>query len=164
MNKSQVLNLNVIPEGKTPWLSYDHYLELKRLFEMAPPPSSEENTQERSYLALYRFLTDVAELTLPLNEAAIHFNAFALIRRGYQVEPITLDEYHRLRTLMNGLEEPEIDDLDLYDSGGHRALYTYLTIGLGLSVEPGRGPVWHRAVALVQNFEAETHAPTDLGR
>ena len=82
MNKADILQLIVIPDGQEAWLSYDHYLELKRLFEAAPLPSTEETIDNRLYIDLYRFLTEVAGLDLPFNEAAIHFNAFALIRRG----------------------------------------------------------------------------------
>lgn len=155
MNKTELLQLNVIPEGKEAWLNYDHYLELKRLFEALPVPTTKETTTDLQYLNLHRFLTDVAGLKLPLNEAAIHFNAFALIRRGYRVETITTDEYQQLRRLMEGLEQPGLDDLDLYEVGGHRKLYTYLTRGMGLTAQQGRGPVWHRAKALIEKYEAE---------
>ena len=145
--------LNALPEGQAPWLSYDHYLTLKALFEAAPLPSDEEPIPENSYLDLHRFLTQVAGLPLPLDEKAIHFNAFALIRRGYNVEAITEKEYEQLCRLMRELEEPDPDDLDLYESGGHRALYDYLTKAMGLSVQPGRGPAWHRAKALIEQYE-----------
>lgn len=56
---------------------------------------------------------------------------------------------------MDGLEQPTIDDTDLYDVGGHRELYNYLTKGMGISVQKGRGPAWHRANDLIEKFEAE---------
>ena len=65
-------------------------------------------------------------------------------------EEITATEYARLISLMAGLEQPDKNDMDLYDTGGHRALYNYLTRQMGLSVEAGRGPVWYRAQALIQ--------------
>ena len=156
MNKRDILQHNVVPEGKKPWLSYDKYLELKRLFEAVPLPSQEDTTGDGRYLSLHRFLKEVAGLEVSKNEAAIHFNAFALIRRGYQVEDITLEEYERLLKLMDGLEKPHLDDMELYDTGGHRDLYTYLTKSMGLSVQPGRGPAWHRAEALIEKYEAES--------
>ena len=72
------------------------------------------------------------------------------------VENITQAEYEHLLTLMDGLEKPSIDDMDLYDTGGHRDLYSYLTKGMGLSVQPGRGPAWHRAEALIKKYETES--------
>lgn len=157
MNKAEILQLNVIPDGKLAWLSYDHHLELKRLFEsVALPGSNEAITANPAYLALYNFLTETAGLELPKSEAAIHFNAFALIRRGYEVEPITAEEYSHLVRLMEGLEQPAIDDIDLHDTGGHRDLYTFLTRGMGLSVQPGRGPAWHRAKTLIDKYAADT--------
>ncbi|MCB0174930.1 MAG: hypothetical protein KDJ97_30755 [Anaerolineae bacterium] len=153
MNKSELLQLNVIPEGKAAWLSYEQYLELKRLFEAVPLPSAEETTDNLAYLALHRFLSEIAGLQLAPDEAAIHFNAFALIRRGYKIEAITLEEYKQLRRLMAGLEQPDIDDVDLYETGGHHALYDYLTRGMGLTVQPGRGPAWHRAKVLIEKYE-----------
>ena len=155
MNKTELLQLNVIPEGQAAWLSYDQFLRLKHLFETLPLPTSQESTDDLRYIDLYHFLTEVAELNLPCNEATIHFNAFALIRRGYRVETLTATEYRQLGRLMENLEQPTIDDLDLYDTGGHRELYTYLTQDLGLSVQPGRGPAWHRAKALRENYEAD---------
>ncbi|MCB0211613.1 MAG: hypothetical protein KDJ52_19910 [Anaerolineae bacterium] len=153
MNKAEILQLNVIPEGKAAWLSYEQYLELKRLFGAVPLPSAEETTDNFDYMALHRFLTEVAGLELALDEAAVHFNAFALIRRGYQVEAITLEEYEQLRRLTDGLEQPDSDDFDLYDTGGHRALYDYLTRRMGLPVQVGRGPAWYRAKALIDKYE-----------
>jgi len=156
MNKRDLLQHNVLPEGKEPWLSYDNYLELKQLFEAVPLPSQEETASHDQYLDLHRILTDVAGLEVPQNEAAIHFNAFALLRRGYHVEAITQEEYDHLLNLMAGLEKPDLDDMDLFDMGGHQDLYTYLTKSMGLSVQPGRGPVWHRAEALIKKYEAES--------
>ena len=55
-------------------------------------------------------------------EVSIHFNAFALIRRGYKVETITQQEYEHLHRLIDGLEEATEDDIDLYETGAHRGL------------------------------------------
>jgi hypothetical protein len=159
MNKADILQLNAIPDGQEAWLSYDHYLELKRLFEAVPLPSTGQTTADRPYIDLHRFLTEVAGLKLPFNEAAIHFNAFALIRRGYRVETITAEEYKQLCRLMEALEQPSMDDLDLYDTGGHRELYNYLTKAMGLSVQRGRGPAWHRAKALMEKYETDSPDP-----
>jgi len=88
-----------------------------------------------------------------MNEAALHFNAFALIRRGYKVEEITAEEYEQLSTLLADVEQADIDDIELNDFGGHRDLYQMLTSKMGLSVKQGRGPVWHRARDLVERYE-----------
>lgn len=93
MNKKTVLQLNVIPEGKVAWLSYEQYQDLKRLFEAVELPSIETGIQDQAYFKLYDFLTKVAQLTVPRNEFALHFNAFALLRRGYAIEEITAAEY-----------------------------------------------------------------------
>jgi hypothetical protein len=71
------------------------------------------------------------------------------------VETITPQEYDDLIRLLDGLLEPAGDDMDLYETGGHRALYEYLTRQMGLSVPAGRGPAWHRAQNLVKKHEAE---------
>jgi len=88
-----------------------------------------------------------------MNVEAIHFNAFVLIRRGYKVEEITEKEYTDLLRLMNGIEQPDPDDMELHEFGGHRNLYDYLTTNLGVSVQKGRGPVWTRARRLVEGYE-----------
>lgn len=77
--------------------------------------------------------------------------------QGYKVETITQAEYEHLRQLVEGLEQPSPDDLDLYETGGHRDLYNYLTQKMGLSVQRGRGPAWHRAQALLKKYEAEPY-------
>ncbi len=95
-----------------------------------------------------------------MNESAIHFNAFALIRRGYKVEEITAEEYNKLLQLMANAQQADIEDLDLYEVGEHRNLYTYLTKQMGLSVKKGRGPVWHRAKALIDEYKSANKNPS----
>lgn len=154
MNKERLNQLNVIPEGKEAWLSYDQYETLRDLFESISLPSDETGIQDSRYLKLYDFLTQVARLNVPMNEAALHFNAFVLLRRGYKPEEITSDEYERLAQLMSESKPADVDDLVLYDFGGHRALYDFLTQGMGLSVKRGRGPVWHRGRDLMRYYES----------
>lgn len=153
MNKETILELNVIPEGKDACLSYDQYQALKRLFEAIDIPSNETAIQDEGYAKLYDFLTEVAQLPVPRQEAALHFNAFALLRRGYKIEEITRAEYEALSKLRVGVQQAGIDDMDLYEFGGHRDLYDFLTKTMGLSVIPGRGPVWHRAKDLLDQYE-----------
>lgn len=153
MNKEEILQLNVIPDGKEAWLSYDQYQALKAIFDEVEIPSDNPDQLDSTYFHLYNFLTNTANIQVPMNEAAIHFNAFALIRRGYRVEDITLDEYHDLLQLMKDIDQAHIDDMDLYETGGHRDLYTYLTQTMGLFVKAGRGPVWHRAKVLIEKYE-----------
>lgn len=159
MNKEEILQLNVIPEGQEAWLSYDQYQKLKRLFERVKLPSTDQAIMDKSYFPLYDFLTKTAQLPVPRNELAIHFNAFALIRRGYNIEEITAEEYQQLVQFMAEVDPADREDMALYEFGGHRNLYNYLTKQMGLSVEQGRGPVWHRAKALVDKYEI-THQPS----
>ena len=151
MNKQDILKLNVVPEGREPWLDYESYLKLGQLFDAVNPPDQE--TIDSNYAVLYNFLVTVAGLELPMETTSIHFNAFTLLRRGYKVEEITETEYKNLIRLMDGLEQPDNSDMDLYDTGGHRDLYTYLTRMMGLFVEAGRGPVWYRAQALIERYQ-----------
>ncbi len=160
MNKEEILHLNVLPEGRAAWLNYDQYVTLKQLFETVPVPAVNELDAESqqvndSYRLLHNFLTEQAGLAVPMSESAIHFNAFALLRRGYQIEAITPNEYRDLKQLMQGLEQPDIGDMDLYDTGGHRTLYDYLTQQMGISVQAGRGPAWHRANVLLDQYQSE---------
>jgi hypothetical protein len=124
MNVETILQLNVVPEGKEAWLSYDQYLELNRLFDRVSPFETEVNGEA---FRLYDFLTTTAKLNVPITVKSIHFNAFVLIRRGYKVEEITEKEYQDLVRLMDGLEQPDPDDMELHEFGGHRNLYAYLT-------------------------------------
>ncbi|OQY27048.1 MAG: hypothetical protein B6243_13445 [Anaerolineaceae bacterium 4572_5.2] len=109
MNKYVLKQLNVVPEGKEPWLSYNERSRLQHLFDAVPLSDEKKNVDNFAYLELYWFLTDIAGLNLPFDEA----------------------------------------------TGGHRALYDYLSKGLGLSVREGRGPAWHRANDLVKHYESE---------
>ncbi|MDM8520035.1 hypothetical protein QUF64_08310 [Anaerolineales bacterium HSG6] len=151
MNREDILKLNVIPDGKAAWLSYDRYQELKTLFEAVNAPLSDKDIVDTQYFQLHHFLINIAKLHVPLNECTIHFNAFSLIRRGYHIEEITANEYGQLLLMMDGVQEAHSDDMALYEFGGHRDLYNYLTKRMGLSVQQGRGPVWHRAKALINN-------------
>ena len=155
-NKQDFLELNVVPEGKAAWLNYEEYRELERLFEAVDVPGP--GKLDAPYTALYDFLGRTADLTLPRDKAAIHFNAFTLLRRGYKIEEITEREYQDLVRLMDGLEQPHKTDMELHDTGGHRDLYNYLTRTMGLSVQAGRGPVWYRAQALIEKYLQEEAA------
>jgi hypothetical protein len=151
MNKLDIKKLNVVPEGKAPWLSYENYTTLGQLFDRVDPP--DQPVIDGDYAALYKFLVSVAGLELPIAADSIHFNAFTLLRRGYKVEEITETEYKDLIRLMDGVEQPDKNDMDLYDTGGHRELYDYLTRQMGLFVEAGRGPVWYRARSLIEHYD-----------
>ena len=152
MNSEDILKLNVIPDGKEAWLSYDRYQELKTLFEAVNAPSSDKDIVDTQYFQLHHFLTNIAKLHVPSNEPTIHFNAFSLLRRGYHIEEITTEEYEQLLLMMDGVQEAHNDDMVLYEFGGHRDLYNYLTKQMGLSVQQGRGPVWHRVKALINKY------------
>jgi len=75
MNRENVLALNVVPDGKEAWLSYDQYQELKRLFEAVDAPVSDQGIVDSRYVQLHLFLTNIAGLPPPLSEFAVHFNA-----------------------------------------------------------------------------------------
>lgn len=88
VNKQDYLKLNIVPEGKAAWLSYEEYLELAWLFEAVDIPSEDPIAPDvgtpSAYADLYNFLVRVAGLTnLPRSQQSIHFNAFTLLRRGY---------------------------------------------------------------------------------
>lgn len=153
MDKAALMQLNRVPEGKPPWLDYKAFRKLQQLFERLDPPEEQEGLENEEYCRLHAFLVDVAGLPIPESQMAVHLNAFLLSRRGYQVEEITETEYARLLKLLAGTEKADLDDMELNDFGNHRALYQYLTEGLGVYVEPGRGPVWHRAMQLVKHHE-----------
>lgn len=55
MNKAEILQLNVIPEGQEAWLSCDNFLELKRLVEALPLPTTEETTETSPILTCITF-------------------------------------------------------------------------------------------------------------
>lgn len=71
------------------------------------------------------------------------------------MEDITPNEYRDLLQLMTDADPAPIDDMDLYEFGNHRDLYIYLTKTMALSVPAGRGPVWHRAKALIEQYELQ---------
>jgi hypothetical protein len=107
---------------------------------------------------MHHFLNEVAQVTVPFDPVAIHFNAFVLIRRGYAIEEISRQEYESLKRLMDGIEQPDEEDVTLHESGSHRALYEFLRRAMGLSVRAGRGPAWHRADRLMKAFEQRNGA------
>ncbi len=107
------------------------------------PASREELDREIA------FLQEMRELGLQQMLSAIQDG-----QANREVEEITPQEYADLVRLLDGLEQPAQTDMELYEFGGHRDLYNYLTRQMGLSVEAGRGPVWYRARALVENHLA----------
>ena len=153
MDKEALLKLNRVPDGTPAWLDYKAFRRLQGLFEALAPPEETDGLGDEDYFHMYVFLADVAGIEVPESQEAVHLNAFVLIRRGYKAEEITGPEYERLLELLDGTEEPDRDDMALHDFGDHRALYEYLSEGLGVYVEPGRGPVWCRARQLVEAYE-----------
>lgn len=153
MDKAALMQLNRVPDGKPPWLDYKAFRKLQQLFERLDPPEEQGGLGNQDYCRLHAFLVEAAGLPIPESQLAVHLNAFFLIRRGYQLEEITESEYEHLLKLLAGTDKADLDDMELHDFGNHRALYQYLTEGLGVFVEPGRGPVWHRAMQLVKHHE-----------
>ena len=144
-----VTTLNRVPNGVSAWLTYDEFRVLRSLYARLENPLTETAPLSMNYVAMHEFLSRVAKLDIAETAASIHFNAFAMLRRGYKQEELTEAEYIKLRQLLEGAEEPDIDDMLLHDEGTHRAIYNYLTHGLAFSVAKGRGPAWHRAMRLV---------------
>ena len=66
---------------------------------------------------------------------------------------LTYDQYQELKRLFEAVS-PLSMEMDLHEMGGHRGLYNYLTTRLGISVQPGRGPVWDRAKRLVEAYNS----------
>jgi hypothetical protein len=148
-----VSTLNYLPDGVAAWLTYDQHRVLRSLYVALENPLTEIGPLSGNYVAMHNFLLRVAKLDMPETVSAIHFNAFALLRRGYVQEELTETEYVKLRQLLDGAEQPDIDDMTLQDEGTHRAIYIFLTRGLALSVAKGRGPAWHRAKKLLNAYE-----------
>jgi hypothetical protein len=151
--KNDLLKWNRVPEGKPAWLTYSQYRELRHLFEATSAHSEDELHAGSALAKLQDFLLNVAKLNVPDDDQAIHFNAFVILRRGYRAEEITEQEYRGLAQLMEQAEQPDAHDMELHEIGTHRALYDYISQQLGLFVEPGRGPVWHRAKRLMEAYE-----------
>lgn len=158
MGQVTIRALNKVPEGKTAWLPYIRYQELRRLFNDVDLP--EFAALDEKYFRLHRFLCEVLGDDLPETKESIHQNAWTLLRRGYEIETITEDEYLRLKALFNACNETDNDDMELHPEGSHRALYNYLNHGLGLFIEAGRGPVWYRAKALLNHHNEKNSNPT----
>jgi hypothetical protein len=154
LTKEEILKLNRVPEGRPAWLSYADYRRLQQLLESLKPPSPGHALHHPDYVRLYDFLNADAGLDLPETEDAVHLNAFLLLRRGYHVESIMTSEYQQLVGLLEYAAPADLDDMTLHDFGSHRDLFTYLRTNLGLFVEVGRGPVWHRARKLCDAYEA----------
>ena len=77
-------------------MSYSDYLELDALFQAVGMPLSDDESIRPVFANLHDFLAHTAKLAVPKSEAAIHFNAFVLLRRGYKVEELTGAEHQKL--------------------------------------------------------------------
>ena len=153
--QTELKTLNYVPEGRAAWLNYAQHQKLRKLFETVPLPQPADHLR-MEYETLYTFLLEEAGLSqLPQHEPAVHYSAFVLMRRGYQAEEITDAEFHSLKELVAAAEQPDPDDMELHPVGHHRTLYTYLTKEMGLTVTPGRGPVWSRAKTLLDQHAAK---------
>jgi hypothetical protein len=74
-----------------------------------------------------------------------------LTKREYNMDTsrlLTAQEYKDIDTLFAYCNYAEIEDMALYPTGSHRALYARLT-HLGFTPPPGRGPVYHFADGLL---------------
>ncbi len=86
MTQQELLQQNAVPEGKPAWLSHGQHNELRRLFEALPSPATQSAEAEIAYARMHHFLVEIAQVNVPDDKAAIHFNAFVLIRRGFRVD------------------------------------------------------------------------------
>lgn len=148
---NELLMLNVVPNGVPAWISYTQYRRLKALLEAAMPMSANAGHDPAAIAQLWQFINATARLTLPDDapDDLVWFNGYTLRARGYKVEELTRAEYGALAALYEQAEPTEPDDMDLHDEGTHRQLYDMLTCTLSLDVEAGRGPVWRRAMRLL---------------
>ena len=149
--ESKVLELNVVPEGTEAWLSYAAYRQLqKRLHDLS-------GEDQGAYAALAHFLIEMGKLPLEMSasDETIRFNAYTLLKRGYKIEPLNRQDYTELKALFLQAEPADVEDMDLHETGSHRSLYEMLTRKLGLDVEAGRGPVWHRAKRLLNHHGSQ---------
>ncbi len=144
---SNVMSMNVVPDGIPAWLSYTEHRQLKTLILAL------DDGGPSAIAALWGFLVNVSKLKLPANasDEVVRFNAYTLMRRGYIVESLTEAEYLALKVLYLQAEPTDVDDMDLHETGTHRALYNMLTRTFGFEVEAGRGPVWRRAQKLLNH-------------
>ena len=53
MNKEEVLQLNVTPDGKEAWLSYDQYQELQDMFDQVEIPLGDSSQLDSQYSLLF---------------------------------------------------------------------------------------------------------------
>lgn len=138
---------NLIPEGKAAWIPYQRHVELSILFE--------NNIEYESVITTAR-IQEIIAVSVGINTTGLSIaetmqNAWTLIRRGYLPENLSLNELDGLAQIFAEAEEADIEDMELHEEGSHRALYNYITKTLGLYVEAGRGPVWHRAKRLIDH-------------
>jgi hypothetical protein len=148
--------VNHVPEGRPAWLSYTDYRKLRALADAAV------GGDDAALAPLQAYLEHTVGLSLPpdLDGDALHRAAFTLVRRGYVIESIDAGEYGWLLVLFQVAQKADSDDMELAETGAHRALHSYLTKRLSLEVEAGRGPVWHRAAKLLEAYRA---AIPDMG-
>ena len=99
-----VTTLSCMPEGVPAWLTYDQHQVLKSLYATLENPLAEIGPLSLNYVSMHNFLARVAKLDVPETAASIHFNAFALLRRGYKQEELTEAEYNKLHSLMGRRE------------------------------------------------------------
>ena len=144
---NKVLEMNVVPDGVEAWLSYSEYRQLqKRLGAIS-------GDDPGAYAALAHFLIETGKLPLDMaaSDEMIRINAYTLLKRGYKIEPLGRADYATLKELFLKAEPADVQDMDLHETGSHRALFEMLTRKLGLDVEAGRGPVWHRSKRLLNH-------------
>jgi hypothetical protein len=131
-----------VPDGRPAWVHYLDYQAIGQAFDGLTPDTVPDA------VALVR---RAADLELPPDFDTVHFNLWALLRRGYWTPDLTdtqRDTLARLFALTNATDED--DDTPLAPEGSHRALHTFLTHELGERIPQTRGATYAVASAYLR--------------
>lgn len=136
-----------VPDGRAAWVHYLEYQAIGRAFDELT-----DSTVADAVALVQR----VAGVELPSDFATVHFNLWALLRRGYWTPDMTSAQCERLRQILE-LTNPtdEDDDTPLAAEGSHRALYVFLVRELGERIPETRGAVYAVASAYLRKCTAE---------
>lgn len=135
-----------VPDGRPAWVHYLDYQAIGQAFDDLTPDTVPDA------VALVR---RAAGIELPHDFDAVHFNLWALLRRGYWTPELTNAQQETLARLF-ALTNPtdEDDDTPLAPEGSHRALHTFLTRELGERIPQTRGATYAVASAYLRKTPA----------
>jgi len=143
--------LRIDMNNPTNQIPYHRYREIAALFDQMKPPDAA--MMDVTYSRARDMVKASIGGDIPDDVRVIHQRVETLLQHGYAVEEVTPGEYAQLKALFDACVEADIDDTELHPEGSHRALYTYLTRGIGLFVEAARGATWHRAKVLIETHQ-----------